>query len=192
MKTAPTKPERTDRRVRKTKKLLSNALSSLIIEKGYDAVSVKDILDRAKVGRSTFYAHFEDKEQLLFWGHDTFERLLKESVIRPAQGPARTDIDFLFLYRHIHDNRALIGALMESETAGLVGEQLQSILSFRIAGYFREVGSNAKEPQLFSMKVQAAAAAVVSLLKQWIQQGMPLGPEEMERLSEELLRKIMA
>src|SRR6266496_2461948 len=55
-----------DRRVQKTLQLLQNALVELIPEKGgYDAVTIQEILDRANVGRSTFYAHFENKDQLL-------------------------------------------------------------------------------------------------------------------------------
>src|SRR5262245_28174814 len=57
----------TDRRVKKTLQLLQNALVELISEKGYDDVTIQDILDRADVGRSTFYAHFENKDQLLHY-----------------------------------------------------------------------------------------------------------------------------
>ena len=55
-------PETTDRRVRRTRHLLQEALQELILEHGYDSVTVQDILDRADVGRSTFYAHFRDKD----------------------------------------------------------------------------------------------------------------------------------
>lgn len=55
----------TDRRVRKTTASLREALHSLVIEKPYDEISVKELLDRANVGRSTFYTHFHDKDELL-------------------------------------------------------------------------------------------------------------------------------
>ena len=48
-----------DRRIQKSKKYLSDAFIALILEKGYEAVTVQEIIDRANVGRSTFYAHFE-------------------------------------------------------------------------------------------------------------------------------------
>ena len=54
-----------DRRIQRTQGLLHEALGSLIHEKSYDAISVKEILDRANVGRSTFYMHFGDKDELL-------------------------------------------------------------------------------------------------------------------------------
>ncbi len=56
-----------DRRVRRTRGMLQEALLHLIVEKGYDDITVQDIIDRADVGRSTFYFHFMDKEDLLEW-----------------------------------------------------------------------------------------------------------------------------
>ena len=54
-----------DRRVRRTKQRLNDALQSLIIEKGLRQVTVQDLIDRADVGRSTFYAHYETKDDLV-------------------------------------------------------------------------------------------------------------------------------
>src|SRR5262245_32775203 len=56
---------RTDRRVNRTRRALKDALTDLIVEQGYEAVTVQDVIDRADVGRSTFYAHFLDKDDLL-------------------------------------------------------------------------------------------------------------------------------
>src|SRR5215213_8734136 len=61
-----------DRRVQKTRKLLQDALIELVAEKGYESVTVQEILEKGNVGRSTFYAHFQDKEHLL---HSILERL---------------------------------------------------------------------------------------------------------------------
>ena len=63
-----TKPE--DRRIQRTRQLLQSALSELILEKGYEKVTVQDVIDRANVGRSTFYAHFESLDQLLLSGFE--------------------------------------------------------------------------------------------------------------------------
>ncbi len=56
--------QKTDRRVQRTRQLLHDALISLILQKGYDRITVQDIVDRANVGRSTFYDHFQDKDDL--------------------------------------------------------------------------------------------------------------------------------
>src|SRR6186713_2598586 len=57
--------DRPDRRVSRTRRALKEALTDLILEKGYEAVTVQHVIDRADVGRSTFYAHFLDKDDLL-------------------------------------------------------------------------------------------------------------------------------
>lgn len=57
--------EGADRRVRRTRALLHRALVELMVEGNYDRITVRDILERADVGRSTFYAHYRDKDDLL-------------------------------------------------------------------------------------------------------------------------------
>ena len=54
-----------DRRSRRTRQALHQALIRLIVERGYDEITVADIADAADTGRSTFYAHFTDKDDLL-------------------------------------------------------------------------------------------------------------------------------
>src|SRR3990172_4149344 len=55
-----------DRRKERTQRLLRDAFMELIVEKGYDAVTILDITERANVARPTFYLHYNDKEDLLF------------------------------------------------------------------------------------------------------------------------------
>jgi AcrR family transcriptional regulator len=58
-------PEKLDPRVKRTRILLEQAFMSLIEEKGFQALTVQDITERAGVNRATFYAHFPDKYALL-------------------------------------------------------------------------------------------------------------------------------
>jgi AcrR family transcriptional regulator len=57
--------KRRDRRVERTEQLLRQALLALVQEKGFEALTVQEIIDRANVGRATFYAHFDNKDDLL-------------------------------------------------------------------------------------------------------------------------------
>jgi AcrR family transcriptional regulator len=188
-----------DRRIQKTKKILSEALVALIVEKGYEAITIKDIIEKANVGRSTFYAHFEDKEQLLLSGHDTFKRLLSDHVVPPVNGSTvpmkeahAVDINFLFLYRHIQEQSKLTTALLGEKGGEIVQDQVHHIFARRIAEYFGTHDLEEKESILFSMTVQAAATAMVTLLVQWMERGMPFTPEEMAQQSEALLVKMMS
>ena len=66
----PKKVKTEDRRIQRTRQSLQTALSELIVEKGYEKVTVQDVIDRANVGRSTFYVHFESLDQLLLSGFE--------------------------------------------------------------------------------------------------------------------------
>lgn len=77
-----------DRRVRRTQKLLHRALISLVLEKHYDLITIQEILDRADIGRSTFYAHFSGKDELLISGIDDLRDTL-ESAIHSERSPSK-------------------------------------------------------------------------------------------------------
>ena len=79
-----------DRRVRRTRKLLHDAFIALAIEKGYEKTTIQDILDRADVGRSTFYAHYRDKAALLTASFDGMHEQLQRQL---AEVPATSAID---------------------------------------------------------------------------------------------------
>ncbi|MDP5274107.1 TetR/AcrR family transcriptional regulator [Chengkuizengella axinellae] len=74
------KEQKKDRRVQRTRNLLHEALQDLMVEKGYEAITVQDLIDRANIGRSTFYSHFVDKEELLAENVNILSELLKEQI----------------------------------------------------------------------------------------------------------------
>jgi len=76
---------RMDRRVQRTRKLLRESLMALILEEGYDAISIQDITDKANLGRATFYLHFKDKDELLLDVMDQFLADFLEQVPQFSQ-----------------------------------------------------------------------------------------------------------
>jgi len=68
---------RQDRRVQRTRQLIRAAFRALLKEKGYEALTVQDIIERANIGRATFYAHFENKDELFTSGFDELRASLK-------------------------------------------------------------------------------------------------------------------
>jgi AcrR family transcriptional regulator len=108
---------RPDRRVGKSRKALKDALTDLILEKGYEGVTVQDVIDRADVGRSTFYAHYIDKDDLLMAiladldvpGPDS----TSWSVDDPAFGWT------LELFRHFGSGKRLFKAVASGQSGAL-------------------------------------------------------------------------
>lgn len=173
-----------DRRVQKTRKLLSDALVSLILEKGYDEVSIQDIIDRANVGRSTFYSHYENKEQLLLFGHEHLRALFVRDAGRP--------LDFLPLYRHLSEMHELVHKLLSAEKSERVlTRSLEDILQGSICRLYAPRLAP-EEGALFMLRSEAAAAALVRLMTSWIRKGMPCSPERMAEESTALLQRVLA
>jgi AcrR family transcriptional regulator len=108
---------RPDRRVGRTRRALKEALTDLILEKGYEDVTVQEVIDRADVGRSTFYAHFLDKDDLLM------AILADLDVPGPDTSSWRPDDPAfgwtLELFRHFGSGKRLFKAVASSQSGAL-------------------------------------------------------------------------
>lgn len=172
--------ERTeDRRVQKTQRLLREALASLIREKPYESIAVKEILDRANVGRSTFYMHFRDKDALLVSGIQEMFR-----TVEPVSPKAKGYEKFLrfslpvfeFHERHRHAGEARMGARARAVLHG----HLQRVLADWIAEDVRKdlSGKQRKSGRIApELLVQHVAATFVLVLNWWVETRNPLSPK---------------
>ena len=106
-----------DRRGGKTRKALKEALTDLILEKGYEGVTVQDVIDRADVGRSTFYAHFVDKDDLLMAILADLDVPSPDASSWKADDPAFGWT--LALFRHFGSGRRLFKAVASSQSGAL-------------------------------------------------------------------------
>ena len=108
---------RPDRRVNRTRRALKEALTDLILEKGYEGVTVQDVIDRADVGRSTFYAHFVDKDDLLMAILADLEVPGPDTSRWKADDPAFAWT--LELFRHFGSGKRLFKAVASSQSGAL-------------------------------------------------------------------------
>lgn len=125
----------TDRRVKKTKKLLYDALGELIREKPYEDIAVQAILDRANVGRSTFYTHFRDKDELLVSVICSLLESVQMSVKFPSAGkPYERIINFSIpVFEHIYQHRRAGAVMVAARGRTVVHERLRTIVAKRVA-----------------------------------------------------------
>jgi AcrR family transcriptional regulator len=121
-----------DRRVLRTQQLLRAALLSLVEEKGFEELTVQDIIDRANVGRATFYAHFDNKEDLLVSGFDGLRLALRDLQIQARSRGGDSDEQlFSFsheMFAHIAEYRKVFRAMVGKPSGALVQQLLQKIV----------------------------------------------------------------
>jgi AcrR family transcriptional regulator len=113
-----TEVKKLDPRVIRTRQMLRDALVSLIAEKGFDAITVQDIADRATLNRATFYLHYQDKHDLLIKSlHDAIDELMadigptNEKAPLMADGPQRPIVQvFHHVAQHARFFQVMLGA----------------------------------------------------------------------------------
>ncbi|MDP2339997.1 MAG: TetR/AcrR family transcriptional regulator [Deltaproteobacteria bacterium] len=123
---APTPTPSLDRRVAKTMTALREALVTLILERGWDDVTVQDVCDRADVGRSTFYTHFADREDLLLSGFNDLKRALRGARALGDQNRVLRFSRALLL--HAADNRRLFRALVGKRSGHAVVRRFRELV----------------------------------------------------------------
>ena len=177
-----------DRRVRRTRQSLHDALISLILEKPYHTISVQDILDRADVGRSTFYAHFQDKDALFRYGFDrmlaSLTRHMDEQDRENASGSLFPSLE---LFQHIQENQALYKALVPGRGVELFQKYGQNALSQQIEDHLRNqfyVDATVSAP--LPVISYYLAGAFITLLQWWLDNRMPYSPERMDDIFRQL------
>lgn len=120
-----------DRRVRKTREALYSAFVALIVERGYDAISVQDIIDAADVGRTTFYAHFKSKDELLRFGFGRLRDELSTILGGVSSGGAWGFVEPLLV--HARSHTGLYRSLLDGSGGRLAEEEFQSIVEEMVA-----------------------------------------------------------
>src|SRR5262249_55101119 len=153
----------TDRRVRKTDARLHDALMSLIHDKSYESIAVRDILDRADVGRSTFYAHFQDKDDLLT--SSIYEAL---QSIRPTAAASDPFAWFsLPIFEHIHQHR-LEGKAAPVEGRSAIHSRLQRTIEELITeDIVRRFTRRRVGPMTAELAVKHVASSFILVLNWW-------------------------
>jgi AcrR family transcriptional regulator len=130
-----------DRRILRTRRTLTNALLSLLSERSWDELSVQDICDRADIGRSTFYAHFRNKEELLASGFNNLREMLQASP-RSEDAAPRRRFDFVGgLLEHLYEQRCVFRAIVGRRSGHVVQTRFRELVFQLVASDLEYVGS---------------------------------------------------
>jgi len=179
--------DRADRRSRRTRRLIAEALIALMVEGRYDRITVREIIDRADVGRSTFYAHYRDKEDVLTSEFERVLALLHERLDPDGAGDQQL-LPSLGLFRHVQEQRHLYHALVRGHGVDVLYETGHRYLSTRVERQFAAVVTGGRAPTVPPpILADYVAGAFLSLLRWWLEYERPYSPEQMHAIFQQLV-----
>jgi AcrR family transcriptional regulator len=184
--------EKLDRRRKRTRQLLRKALIDLIVEKGFETLTIQEIVDRADVSRATFYLHFKDKEELLFESmKEVYDDLVLQVNERSIQRPMLKDLsegnhdafcepyDFQHVAEHADFYRVLLG---EKGTASFV-LKVRGYLAAAVQREISQLGPAGIPPRLpTDLLAHAIAGAEIGVMSWWLSHGERYTSAQMARM----------
>lgn len=168
-----------DRRSRRTRQALHQALIRLIVERGYDEITVADIADAADTGRSTFYAHFTDKDDLLrSAGGYLRQVLIKEHEAAATSGrPEDRILGFSrFMTAHLYEQREIFHALTRGQGGAIFLDMVRDVLCEIVRKEFA-TGGDALEREV---AVQFLVGGYIAVVTWWLRSGARQDPSAVE------------
>lgn len=169
-----------DRRQRKTRQAIFTAFGILLEKKNYNHITVQEIIDEANVGRSTFYAHFETKDDLLramctdIFHHVFSEKLEQEKNHDFSSGNGGIEKKITHILYHLQENRKNLKGILGCESGDLFMQYFKQYLSETFFRYIRPTGNCPPQEYLLNHAVSSFAETV----RWWITEHSHFTPEE--------------
>lgn len=197
----PTGILKRDRRIRRTRRLLRTALLDLILEKGFDLVTVEDITQRADVSRATFYLHYKDKEDLLLENinemiDDLFDQIthvpLSEwNFASPPEQPIAYPI--LLIFRHAAENADIYRIILRGAGAAKGTARLRKIISNLVSQFIQMKDADGSLRSQIQIPMDYFAnyftGALLGIVNWWLESGQPYRPDEMAAMYQQMFFK---
>jgi AcrR family transcriptional regulator len=183
---------KTDRRVQRTRDMLQQALTDLIRERGYAAITIQDIVDRANVGRTTFYLHYTSKDDLFMHCHEAVvsafhveahASLSREALLSPDEPPGMR-----VAYRHLAEARALLAPIFQGEQSLLIVRRIRDRSAAKMEASLQAAFAGRESSVPLDLLAHTLAGAQLALLQWWLEQRRPHTPEALARTFHRLRR----
>ncbi len=181
-------PSRHERRRQQTRKLLIQAAIDLVLEKGYDAISIQDITDRADLGRGTFYIHFKDKEDAVWSAIQELILEMEQQAHRQFGEHTPAQVEYyalLNIFRHSEKNRDLYRVVFGSKGSASLTGRVQDLLAKIFLSDIRDqrasTDSQREVPDEFL--AQMMTGLVTRLVTWWLETPNDYSAEEMAAMT---------
>jgi len=172
--------------------LLQTALIELIAERGYDAITIRDIVDRANVGRTTFYKHYNSKDDLFMSCH---EAVLSDFHMSPLHPLSREELlsreapsAMTLAYQHLDEARTRLYPIFQSKDGALILRQIRDRSVQEIEANLRVVFAEADSLIPLDMLANYLVGAQLALVQWWLEKRRPHTPASLTQTLHRLQR----
>jgi AcrR family transcriptional regulator len=179
-----------DRRVLRTRKQLSESLMALILEKGYDAVTIEEITERADLGRTTFYLHYKDKDELLYKSLEAvFDDLVAQIEPYPVEEwPLTGERLSGMAFRHADENAHLYQIILSGQGGTAIAQRIREYIAQTairiIQTHYADHISGSSVP--IEVLGNYIASSMMGLITWWLENGQPYTADEMHSFFQQL------
>jgi len=174
---------KTDRRVERTRTLLQKALIELIAERGYDAITIRDIVDRANIGRTTFYLHYNSKDELFMSCHEAIVSQFHIGLLHPLSREEllspEIPAEMTSTYRHLEEGRALLYPIFQGKDSQLILRQIRDRSARAIEVNLRTIFDEADSTIPLDMLASYLAGAQIALMQWWLEKRRLHAPNQL-------------
>ena len=179
------KQEKQDRRSRRTRQLVTKAMAELLQKKRYEDITVRDIIERADIGSSTFYAHYSDKEDVQA---ALLEQLFKQLLRQSAYEQERQEVvPVRLLFEHIQQTGQQLQRLVHGRSSETYWKVIENTVSQVIEESLVDTSGQQISGRIPSPVVaRYLAGTLLMLLKWWLAADMPYSPAEMDEFFQQL------
>lgn len=182
-------PRNEDRRIKRTKKAMTEALAKLLLEKPLNNISVREIAEIADINRGTFYLHYRDVYDMA--EHLQNEIFEKFNEIVENHEPKNSS-DYLFpllaeLFNLLSENAALARVLISKNGDAVFVDKLKQVIREKCFVNIREE-LNIKSDDEFDYFYNYIVSGCIGICGAWLNNGMREEPKEMALLAERLIK----
>lgn len=161
-----------DRRIDKTQNALRHAISSLIDEKPYEQITVKDIIERANVARSSFYAHFRDKDDLILSGFQMIGINSSDDIFENSDNTDYPNFAIV-LFRGAAQWKSISKTFLTQHTGTVASHYIRNMLIVQTREWVRSNSNQQASPIDTETAVHFLASALLGLLTWWVNNDFP-------------------
>ena len=186
-----------DRRQQKTRTAIFSAFTSLLAEKSYSKITVQEIIDAANVGRTTFYAHFETKDDLLkelceeLFGHIIGSAMDCTHTYGLYSDGSAPESVFCHLLQHLQENDKNIIALLSCESSEMFLRFFKDSLNELVRSQFINQNRKANTDIPEDFLINHISGSFVEMVLWWIKEHRKQTPEDLDRYFRAVIEPII-